>query len=120
MGPVTRDRVGEVYSGADVFIFPTHSDGFGLTQLEAQAWRLPVIASRSCGDVVMDGDNGILLDAVTPEGIRGSLMHCLKNPSLLRKWSAGSGIAEEFRLDATGAAFLGVIREAQEQPSSDT
>ena len=49
------------YREADVFLFPTLSDGFGLTQLEAQAWRLPVIASRFCGDVVQDGVNGLLL-----------------------------------------------------------
>jgi hypothetical protein len=30
----------------------TFSDGFGLTQLEAQAWKLPMITTRFCGEVV--------------------------------------------------------------------
>ena len=38
----TPSRVGEFYRDADVFVFPTFSDGFGLTQLEAQAWKLPI------------------------------------------------------------------------------
>ncbi len=53
------------YRDADVFILPTLSDGFGLTQLEAQAWKLPVIASRYCGEVVRDGFNGVVIEEVT-------------------------------------------------------
>lgn len=113
MGPITRDQVGGIYQDADVFVFPTHSDGFGLTQLEAQAWRLPVIASRNCGDVVVDGENGILLEEVTPDGIREALVHCLMNPQSLQKWSAGSRIAERFRLDSAAEALLNVIRQVQ-------
>ena len=41
IGPVARERVHEFYRDADVFILPTHSDGFGLTQLEAMAWGAP-------------------------------------------------------------------------------
>src|SRR5262249_18435201 len=42
-GPVSRSGTARHYREADVFLFPTFSDGFGLTQLEAQTWRLPVI-----------------------------------------------------------------------------
>ena len=52
VGPIARGEVAKWYREADVFMFPTHSDGFGLTQLEAQAWKLPVIASPFCGEVV--------------------------------------------------------------------
>jgi glycosyltransferase involved in cell wall biosynthesis len=66
---VARTRVHDFYRSADVFILPTHSDGFGLTQLEAMAWGLPVIASQSCGDVVTHNANGIILSAVDREEI---------------------------------------------------
>jgi len=92
-----------------VFVFPTHSDGFGLTQLEAQAWRLPVIASKHCGEVVADGVNGMRLDEVTPECIQRALRHCCANPQMLRQWSLNSGIAPRFQLDATGQALLDLI-----------
>src|SRR5262249_42870523 len=45
-GPVTRERAAERYRAADVFILPTLSDGFAITQLEAQAHGLPIISSR--------------------------------------------------------------------------
>jgi glycosyltransferase involved in cell wall biosynthesis len=61
-GPATRNQVAEFYRDADVFILPTLSDGFAITQLEAQAHGLPVIASKNCGEVVENGVNGITLD----------------------------------------------------------
>src|SRR5207249_2585039 len=48
-GPITRNQATEYYRNADVFILPTLSDGFALTQLEAQAHGLPIIASEFCG-----------------------------------------------------------------------
>src|SRR6185436_7596287 len=68
-GVAPRVAVDRFYRDADVFILPTFSDGFGLTQLEAQAWKLPVIASRHCGEVVCDGLNGVILEEISGEGI---------------------------------------------------
>src|SRR4029077_18394116 len=48
-GPVTREKAADYYRNADLFILPTLSDGFAITQLEAQAHGLPVIASKCCG-----------------------------------------------------------------------
>ena len=72
-----RVTVESYYCDADVFILPTLSDGFGLTQLEAQAWKLPVIASRYCGDVVRDGFNGVVLEEVSARAIADVLVRCL-------------------------------------------
>ena len=80
IGPVPRSRTAEFYRDADVFAFPTFSDGFGLTQLEAQAWKLPIITTRFCGDVVKDGRNGWLLSDVTASAISTTLRRCLADP----------------------------------------
>jgi glycosyltransferase involved in cell wall biosynthesis len=61
IGPVTRDRVSSLYQSADLFVFPTLSDGFGITQLEAMAHGLPVIATPNCGEVVEHGLNGLIV-----------------------------------------------------------
>lgn len=68
-GSVRHAGIGRIYSEADVFILPTISDGFARTQLEALACGTPVIASRNCGNVVIDGVNGFLLEQNTPEEI---------------------------------------------------
>src|SRR5438105_10065184 len=64
-GPATREQAAQYYRNADVFILPTLSDGFAITQLEAQAYGLPVIVSKFCGTVVESGVDGIILEEPT-------------------------------------------------------
>lgn len=83
IGSVPRSATAKYYQLADVFLFPTLSDGFGITQLEAQAWKLPIIASKFCGDVVKQGVNGMLLKEISGEEIARALELCLSNPRQL-------------------------------------
>jgi len=52
------------YAGADVFVFPSRTDTFGIVMLEANACGLPVAAFPVPGpvDLVVDGRNGALGD----------------------------------------------------------
>lgn len=102
-GVVPRVDVDRFYRDADVFIFPTHSDGFGLTQLEAQSWKLPVIASGQCGEVVRDGVNGVILDEISGEGIARLLLPFVQSPESLSAMSAQCGVAAKFSLDKLAA-----------------
>jgi glycosyltransferase involved in cell wall biosynthesis len=103
VGPVTRNSVRNYYEQADVFILPTLSDGFALTQLEALAHRLPVIASRRCGEVVIDRVNGLLLEEPTAEAIEEALRSCLHNPDELAQFSENATVGERFSLSVLGA-----------------
>lgn len=98
IGQVNRSDTAKYYQLADVFLFPTLSDGFGLTQLEAQAWHLPIIASRNCGNVVDDGVNGYLLPEVNGEAIANILKKCLEIPASLNTLSQASRLSQEFSL----------------------
>jgi glycosyltransferase involved in cell wall biosynthesis len=97
-GVAPRVEVASYYRDADVFIFPTLSDGFGLTQLEAQSWKLPVVASRNCGDVVRDGFNGVILEEVSGPAIADALLSLLRSPEKLSAMSVRSGVDERFSL----------------------
>ena len=97
-GIAPRVEVSEYYRHADVFILPTFSDGFALTQLEAQAWKLPVIASRYCGEVVHDGFNGVILEEISGEAIADVLLQFLKSPETLSAMSVRSGVSDRFTL----------------------
>jgi len=98
VGAVPHQATPAYYQRADVFLFPTHSDGFGMTQLEAQAWRLPLIVSRHCGSVVQDQVNGLVLEEVSGGAIAQALLICLQNPVLLSQLSTQSSIHPQFRL----------------------
>src|SRR5438270_5036297 len=99
-GAVPRATTSDFYRNADVLIFPTLSDGFGLTQLEAQAYGLPVIASRHCGEVVNHGVNGLLLDQPAADPIVEALRFCLADPARLAALSAASRVEDRFSIDA--------------------
>ena len=47
LGYVSREHMPIIYSGAKVFIYPSHYEGFGLPVLEAMACGIPVIASNT-------------------------------------------------------------------------
>jgi glycosyltransferase involved in cell wall biosynthesis len=104
-GAVPRSKVDEFYRQADVFILPTLSDGFGLTQLEAQSWKLPVIASRYCGLVVQHGRNGLILDEVSGESIAATLRELLCSPERLAAMSQESKVSEEFTLESLASSL---------------
>ena len=61
-GVVARPELVKVYSAADVFVFPSHSETFGLVMLEAMACGAPVAAFPVTGplDVVGASDGGVL------------------------------------------------------------
>jgi glycosyltransferase involved in cell wall biosynthesis len=106
IGPVRRGEVSRYYERADIFLFPTLSDGFGLTQLEAQARRLPLIVSRNCGAVVRDGTSGFLLPEASPEAIVTVVLECLRHPARLTAMSARSRVAAEFSAGCVASQLL--------------
>lgn len=103
LGAVPRSEVNAVYDAADVFILPTLSDGYALTQLEALARGVPVIASKNCGSAVVHGRNGWILDDLEPTTI-ASMLSSLKVSSLTGPITN----LQAFGIDELGAALIGL------------
>lgn len=63
-GPLTQQRIREVYDSAHVYVAPAILESFGLAALEARTAGLPVVARRHTGiaDFVEHGVNGLLAD----------------------------------------------------------
>ena len=99
-GAVTQSRAAEKFRAADIFILPTLSDGFAITQLEAQAYGLPVISSRFCGRVVQSGRNGLILEEPSAACIAAAIRDCIADPSRLQNLAAASHMPEELTIDA--------------------
>ena len=94
-GPVARSEVMQHYRECDVLLFPTLSDGFGMAQIEARGWQLPIIASRRCGSVVEHEVTGLLLDDPTPTHIAAAIERVAAAPALLASFATAS--AQESR-----------------------
>jgi glycosyltransferase involved in cell wall biosynthesis len=106
IGTVPRSEAARYYKEADVFLFPTLSDGFGLTQLEAQAWKLPAIVSRFCGEVFRDGVNGIVLHEVSGKAVSDAVRWLIAEPSRLGFMSRNSIGSTEFGLERFASRLL--------------
>lgn len=79
-GAVPRSEAVNWYRRADVFVLPTHSDGFALTQLEAMSHGLPVIATPACGEVVKDGVDGWKVPAGSPHALAEKIRWFAQHP----------------------------------------
>jgi glycosyltransferase involved in cell wall biosynthesis len=62
LGVLSQQELAEVYASADVFVFPSKTDTFGLVLLEAMACGLPVAAYPVTGplDVIGDSPAGVM------------------------------------------------------------
>lgn len=60
MGYLCGERLSHAYASADIFVFPSRLETFGLVVIEAMAAGLPVVASRVGGvtDIVEEGKTG--------------------------------------------------------------
>lgn len=58
------------YALMDLFVFPSHREGFGMCSIEAQAMGIPVLAAKShgCIDTILENVTGEYID-LTPESI---------------------------------------------------
>ena len=83
LGPVTRDSVGTLYASSDVFVLPTISDGFAITQLEAMAHGLPVITTTHCGQVVQDGLNGFVIPSRSAEALAEAILRFVRDRKMV-------------------------------------
>jgi glycosyltransferase involved in cell wall biosynthesis len=102
-GPVSRDRTEEFYRSADLFVLPTITDGFALTQLEAMANGLPVIATPNCGEVVSDGVDGLIVPASDANALAEAFQLLLQDPAKLQSMSeATAAKLEQFSLTRLG------------------
>jgi glycosyltransferase involved in cell wall biosynthesis len=89
-GRASRDQTNAWYQQSDVFVLPTLSDGFAITQIEAMANGLPVIATPHCGQVVGNGVDGFIVPARDASALAAACLRYVSEPGLLESQSAAA------------------------------
>jgi hypothetical protein len=74
LGVLHAHELAQVYAAADVFVFPSRTDTFGLVLLEAMACGLPVAAYPVTGPLDVIGDSGA---GVLHEDLRAACLQAL-------------------------------------------
>lgn len=69
---------------AAIYCSPSHTEGMGMTIVEAMSAGLPVVAADSGGprDIVEEGKTGMLVPVKNPEALAEALREVLTNPKL--------------------------------------
>ena len=82
-----REDVDVLYRGMDLFVLPSHREGFPRAAMEAAASGLPLVVTdiRGCREVVEDGVNGLLIPVRDPPALRSAIERLGNDPELRRQ-----------------------------------
>ena len=81
-GFIPRDELPLWYNAADLFVYPSLYEGFGLPPLEAMACGTPVVTSNTSSLPEVVGDSGLLVDPTDAEEIAQAMQRLLTDSSL--------------------------------------
>lgn len=114
--PGHSDRVPLWLAAGDLFLLTSLREGIGGALLEAQAARLPVVATRVSGlpEAVREGETALLEAAQDVEGLARSAGRVLDDPALGRRMGAAgrAWVEAGFGLDRLVRETLEAYREA--------
>lgn len=77
-----RNDIDMILSATDIYLQPSRTEAISLTIMEALHHGLPVVASNVGGisEVVLDGQNGTLVEACDAEGLSIAISDLLQSP----------------------------------------
>lgn len=87
-GKVSWKTLAEFYSKADIFVFPSLYEGFGIVIAEAMAFGLPVIATNvgAASELIRNGENGLLVQPGSADALASAVRVLISDPSLRRRF----------------------------------
>jgi glycosyltransferase involved in cell wall biosynthesis len=106
-GYTPEEKLPLLYGGAELFVYPSLYEGFGLPPLEAMACGVPVITSRAGALPEVVGEAGLLVSPVEEEGWAKAMQEVLRSKEIkaaLQK--KGFSQARLFSWKNTAAAAL--------------
>ena len=83
-GRCDRPATAALFAGCESFVLPSRHEPFGIVNAEAMAAGRPIVATRVGGvpEIVIDGDNGLLVPPEDPDALSAALRRVLTEPDL--------------------------------------
>lgn len=116
LGWLPFEDIPAIYSAADVFVFPSLHEGFGIPVLEAMACGVPVVCSGIEPLDEVAGDAAMLVDPYDSSSIAGGIGEVLEDREIRgRLVEKGLERASAFTWEKTAAATLKAVSETIEK-----
>lgn len=114
-GHVSEEKLIELYSTSDIFVFPNYPQTWGLAVFEAMGCGTPAIVSTGCGasEVLTDGENALLVPPKSPSKIADAVIRLKENPNLWKtlRINGRKFVEENIRWDLYAQNMLKVFNE---------
>jgi glycosyltransferase involved in cell wall biosynthesis len=105
LGVLQQEKLAAVYAAADVFVFPSKTDTFGLVLLEAMACGLPVAAYPVTGPIDVIGSSGA---GAMHEDLRTACLSALNIPREVAR-----AHAEKFSWETASLQFFNHLKTSE-------
>ena len=99
-----RSDVERLLAGSDIFVLPSHQEGFSNALLEAMAMNVAAIATAVGGnfDAVVDNESGLLVRPGNPRALADAMLRLATGPALRRRFAeaARRRVEQDFSLES--------------------
>jgi len=109
------NNVGDYLAALDLFILPSNKEGVGSILMDAMSVGLPIVASRVGGvpEIVVDGENGLLIDARRPDQLKTAILKLHDDPELAgRLGDNGRSLGLSFSAGVMSRKYFEIYRRA--------
>jgi len=111
-GFIDENDLPSIYTGAEIFAFPSFYEGFGLPPLEAMACGTPVIASNRTSLPEILGDAAVLINPEDPDKIARAMEKLFTDGKLTETLrDKGLEKTKEFSQSKMGEKILSIFEE---------
>jgi glycosyltransferase involved in cell wall biosynthesis len=111
-GEVADADLPDLYRAAEMLVYPSLYEGFGLPALEAMACGTPVVASNATSLPEVVGEAGVLVDPLSVEAMAEAMRRVLGDADLAARLAeAGVARAREFSWRRCAEAHLALFQE---------
>ena len=115
MDYVPEEDLPSMYNLADLFVYPSLYEGFGLPPLEAMACGTPVVTSNTSSLPEVVGDAGIMVDPLDVDALADSMHRVLTDDHLSEKLrNMGIARAREFSWEKTAQKTWQIYEQVME------
>jgi glycosyltransferase involved in cell wall biosynthesis len=115
LGEVPESDLPNLYRLAEVFVFPSLYEGFGLPPLEAMGCGCPAVVSTHASLPEVCGEGALYFDPTEPQEIARVIQNVIQNPQLKTELiEKGRKRIEAFDWDQTARGYMNLFQQLAE------